>query len=379
MDRRLIILGLLAAALAGALGWLMGRATGPDDATLPVADRVAQGAPRLEGRAVHSPAPPPSDAIPPTPAKGEHQTAHPKPEEHQRFVEGMVVDEAGRPVEGIPLVAAEPRKSNNTFEAPPDEPFSWSGPDGRFGGWVPVAERALGVGRVEGWRRPSHVWLSTVGGPVVFVLRKALVLRGTVLGVAGRPVEGAIVWAFVDDATVEEGLLDTDADGRFSIPVRADARRVRLVAMQPFPRTASGSPETEITVDVASFNEQEVVLRFEPGARIAGQVVGPAGEPLAGVDLTVQRLEGRQRLFQGAASDAEGAFRIEDLLPGSYWLLVFRPAAGYAMADPIRVEAPTSGVRVALPRSHVLRGRIFGEDAGDFVVAWSWARTSGYP
>jgi protocatechuate 3,4-dioxygenase beta subunit len=374
---------LAGAALAGVVGWVLGRAADPtEDAAVLRAGSEDASMLLLAGRDAPAATPELVDASRASPDAG----VPPSPPEDlpRRLVEGLVVDGEGNPVEGIPIVAAEPRKTNNTFEAPPDAPFAWSGPDGRFAGWVPAAESELGVGRVEGWTRPQPVWLSSVAAPVLFVVRRAVTLAGTVLDASGRPVEGAIVWVFLDDSELEAGLLAVGVDGRFTFPVRADVRRVRLVGMPPLPRVA-GAMEAEAVVELPSQaasrgTTKEIVLRFDPGTYIAGRVLGPDGEPVGGITLGVHRIDGRQRQFQGATSDAEGAFRIEALAPGAYWLSVaFTPPAGYAQPNPIRVDAPATGVGVRLRRAHDLRGRILGENAGDFVVTWSWGRTPGYP
>jgi hypothetical protein len=379
LDRRHILLGLVTAVvLVGLVGWLLG-GDSDFDAPQPEEDLKKGSGPRLRGRVLPRTPPPPGEPTRPPPDRSVRTPAEKSAEEGRVFIQGTVHDEAGQPVGGIPIVATGPMKTRDSIQPPAGEPFTWSGSDGRFSGWIADQRLDISVGRVIGWSRPPPHHADRPGTPVAFVLRRADPLGGIVLNAAGRPLEHAYVTAFFDDSKTAEGTLYTDAEGRFTIQVPLDVRRLLLVATPRDPAATTGTQEARLVVDLSAERPREVVLRFDPGATIAGRVLGPEGEALPGVRLAIQRADAGQLFHQGASSDERGDFRSDELPRGTYWLLVTRPAPGYAEADPVLVSAPTSALQVVLRRSHRLQGRILDEDAGSFVVQWSWARRSGYP
>ena len=75
----------------------------------------------------------------------------------------------------------------------------------------------------------------------------------------------------------------------------------------------------------ASPNSPNLILRLVPEAVVTGQIEDPKGEPLEGVEVRVigtSRVNGRKQFAQQKAvrTDEEGAFRLAELQPGTYYV-----------------------------------------------------------
>jgi RNA polymerase sigma factor (sigma-70 family) len=216
-----------------------------------------------------------------------------------------------------------------------------------------------------------------------------LVIRGVVLDPRGSPLPGAHVSAGDEIAT-------SDADGRFVVELfelpdsrvpdaLAAWREEQRAARSELIALAAGHGPARMPLSEVSLDE-EVTLRLEPRAEtIAGRVVDPAGEPVAGAVVwpTDPTKFGRehQSLSEGtdvawnkwvedelaggygklgATSDAKGAFELGALLPRAYSLRVFRPETG-DLAGPFTVTAGGRGVELVLAREEpraLVAGRV---------------------
>ncbi len=140
-------------------------------------------------------------------------------------------------------------------------------------------------------------------------------VTGTVVSADGRPIPDAQVRIFEIDPRSHEGLGDksvkTNAAGAFRIPlnpngeyhayVRADGFNQVSVSDKPLPVIA-GKP-----TDLGAIR----LLRAD--GFILGTVVDTAGKPMAGVLTNVQ--DGKTGI-SAAVTDAEGKFRIPNIVPG---------------------------------------------------------------
>lgn len=258
-------------------------------------------------------------------------------------IRGRVIDEQGRPLEGVRLLR-EVRDDLRTDA------------DGRF---ERPARRAGG-----GWIRSSDGWLcaeghqplhwsfgtSELGLEATFVLRPALPLAGRVLHADGTPAAGWRVEALerergepprprswpVLPKPVELGLHEgpdvpepplaraqatADAEGRFALDV-ASARPLRVVAWG----ARDGRREVAQILGVrAGGAPLELVLG--PGTTVTGRVQDEDGAPLAGVPLRAARGEAASEaeVIDGTRSDADGVYRIEGLSSGLWRVEVLDP------------------------------------------------------
>jgi hypothetical protein len=102
---------------------------------------------------------------------------------------------------------------------------------------------------------------------------------------------------------------------------------------------------------------------MEGGLVIAGVLVDVDGKPYAGAWVNAQ-VDGDAKGGHGGHSQVQGdgTFRLEGLKAATYRIHVQRHDNGPA-PEPVRATAPATGLRIQLPRSERIAGRIQG--AGD--------------
>jgi hypothetical protein len=164
---------------------------------------------------------------------------------------------------------------------------------------------------------------------------KALVLAGIVVDENDRGLRGARVNVFDAGGAFVKGEW-VDDQGRFRFPVKTGKYELRVnlagMAFRKMRGVESG--------------REDVVLRFEPGLEIRGQLVAPEG--YAAGSGSVEVLSGD---FHGYAElDRSGAFTIRGLPAGTCDLTGAAAAAegGSAIRGTARADAGASGVRIEL-------------------------------
>jgi len=296
----------------------------------------------------------------------------------RRRVGGRVETETGVPIAGASIRWQAPRDfparlGSSLEHAAVRDTIARCDPDGRFpltdfavlsGASLVVsaegfADRELALPEYDGDLEP--VVLSPRGGS----------LRGVVLGPEGRPVPGARV-------STRTEFARSETDGSFALEVGNAHELVALAAgvgaaTLAAPRDAGGE---------VAWGEW-VELRLASPRRLAGRVITPDGRPLAGVqvglsDPTVFRLPARgsegltatglreedrregefPELLESSllgtsvspwiavATDAEGRFRIEGLLPRAYGLTLFH--AGTLSLTELGPFEPRDGLELVL-------------------------------
>ena len=170
-------------------------------------------------------------------------------------------------------------------------------------------------------------------------------LRVRVVDPGGNPVPTATVRWGSSQATAREGVaLVVGPEGRPATIEAYDARDEDGMPLPLGPGVASG---IEPTID-------EVTVRLTPGHVLAGRVVGPAGEPVPSVAVSMQSV-----LPAGVAADwpsthastytdSDGRFRVESLGDGEYAIVVPRVPGLFAPNSPVRARAGATNVVVAL-------------------------------
>ncbi|MAB78567.1 MAG: hypothetical protein CMJ89_04355 [Planctomycetes bacterium] len=135
----------------------------------------------------------------------------------------------------------------------------------------------------------------------------------------------------------------------------------------------------EITIQLPS--EEPLAFALLRPVRLAGQVVDPDGQPVAGAEVG-KELEGTEvfEAMQGrgdwpvAKSDAEGRFALEELAPGAGSVVAKKD--GFARSEAVAFELSEGEERVdlmlALRRGAILSGEVYGSDgersAGCLVI-----------
>lgn len=139
--------------------------------------------------------------------------------------------------------------------------------------------------------------------------------------VTGEPIRRALVEVAGHSAL-------TGADGRFQIEGLAEgqayvnAQRPGFFNEQSLNNTPYAPPNTLITIGPAT---PEINIKLIPAAGIHGRILDPDGEPIEGVELQLvseEIVNGWKQLTPrgGTTSDDAGAYRFDDLTPGSYFL-----------------------------------------------------------
>ncbi|MFN0009723.1 MAG: hypothetical protein ACKVXR_17650 [Planctomycetota bacterium] len=208
-----------------------------------------------------------------------------------------------------------------------------------------------------------------------------VVVRGRVVGPLGRPIEGAAIYAAetngFDDLPLDEiaggdmtwfpvARAETDADGRFEIHPQARSK-VTLAA-----RAAGFAPlDREFAL---SGSERDVgELALEASIVLLGRVVDTGGRPVEGAKLA--RLSGsgpgfspfgRVRGALVAETDAQGAFRVDQLGPGD-WRLSITHAQHPDLVQKGEGDRPgvvRSGLVFTMEDGATIHGRLVGAPEG---------------
>lgn len=238
-----------------------------------------------------------------------------------RSLELRVVDERGEPVEG-PSVLATSTDGLHALAFARER----AGEPGVLDLAAPSESFLLGASA------PGHeeVRLGPFGAEREEAIEVRLVSVPEVTGVVlagGEPVAGAKVVALarVDDRTEVDGLTAlygprarvrtvSGAGGAFALTVR-DAGTYVIQAEADGHAVAELGP---FDIDPAAGLEG-LTFDMGQGGAVEGQIIVPAGEPLAGRIVAVNRGDGRARTQR---TGADGAFRFEGLTPGPWEVLL---------------------------------------------------------
>lgn len=307
------------------------------------------------------------------------------------LLEGLTVDESGRPVGGVYLSIVEPGTT-------PYEPLALaeSGEDGSFVLDAP----AEGSWRVE-LRHPDHpVAERVVEAPakgVRLVLSEGGSVEAQVVDEAGRPVQGAQVE--LEHAEDVHGFLQLDERGTVDEAGRVVLKgllpgRYRVVASTAREEAFRGAQQE---VELGDKEQVKVRLQLSAGQSLTGVVVDGKGQPVGGAQVRVLpealMTDRRERMdleltphasrlveewFGGAGkpavSGADGRFRVEHLRPGRW--LVRAEKEGYTFNAQASGSEPSSvgpykgvvvatgsqGVRLVLAVQGHVRGRLLRAD-----------------
>lgn len=284
-------------------------------------------------------------------------------------IRGRVVDDKGQAVAGATVRAGVPAMGQVLWWAQTGAGVGAavrSGPDGRFEAPVPFAGLLYDVG-VEriGYDAPSIRVIAGEGGPVEVRLTKGLHKRwlGKLHDVHGKPVPAA----------------DVRLVGEYGYSVVARTRADGTFQFDDVPEYVGQA------VMVAKANDLvlplAIVRNRDPGkdpldlwldlpGRIVGRLTDEAtGGPVAGATVTVRPNFG-SGLRLTATSDAAGAWAVDDVPPGAYWVEPSSPThfdkppggMGFNRKE-VRV-GPGGSARLAvrMRRTATVRGRVLGPD-----------------
>ncbi len=270
-------------------------------------------------------------------------------------ISGRVVDGDGRPVAGASIsIQPEDQSLHRSLRTPAVK----TDDGGRFeAGGIPAGPTALWV-HAEGYQRE---WLQGLEAPpggelagLEIALKPGVSIRGRVTRDDGTPVAAKVSAEIRNDLMNRSVGAGSDAEGHYE-----------LMALPPgFVRVYVEGTAVTRTVDGRRGGVFTVDLVLGAGFEVSGHVVDETGRGLGGALLALVPLEGRSFSSQevGPRSDAEGAFTVPDVQPGSYRLRATKNGfASAGSAEVVRVDdGPVAGVRLVMRRGATLSGTVLG-------------------
>jgi hypothetical protein len=239
------------------------------------------------------------------------------------------------------------------------------------------------------WARGSSETLSLDGGGAPAEFEVHLVAGGSIRGTVSdglQPVSGAQVLlaqprrdggqaaAFLDLLGLPKSgkAAHTNSRGEFAYEQVPPGEHVLSVV-------AAGYPEPrEQKVRLEASETQVLSFILDPGGEIAGDVIDPAGQPLAAARVRLLREGGDGRLgeaqrflggaYRAALSAEDGSFAIVGLPPGKYTLLAER--SGFVRAELGGIEPGPPPRRLVLQPAAALRGTVTDLVTGSPVRAF---------
>ena len=317
-----------------------------------------------------------------------------------RRVVGSVVDDQGAPVAAAHVALLWPLDKSE-FRSSFDAPATATTADGSgtfaFPATAPGAYEVRITHPEYAERSPSDVDVPAGDSELDlgdFTLPAGRRIHGIVTGSGGQPVAGAAVRARgrYEPGQSAERESTTDADGRF--------RLVGLSSDFADLAVRAGGYPLLVRAGVRANREAPVRIELVPGASLHGRVLDNGGNAVAGglVRLAVERdyragddpqLWEPEDMFPRASTDAEGRFRFDNLVPGTW----------SARANHREEAAKVEGIELATGAQHeielilgvpdeltVFVTTLLGEPVADAVVQvrpegesefQGWGRTDG--
>lgn len=269
---------------------------------------------------------------------------------------GIVIDEAGAPIEGAVVAVRDEWLGEVNPESLPNKSYTdgagqWyisSLPDGdhtiicSVPGYL-IIERS-GIVVAEG-RNTANIELQMVKGAV---------LSGQVTSMDGQPIEGARIVAIDTSDGLRKLTRSTDLTGHFHFD-NLGRYPVDLVVEK------SGYAEIRLFEQPVD-QEQLVVIRLEGLGGIRGTVLDETGKPLRAFSVSPRIIEGDRevtRVPSRTFQSEDGRYDFDGLQPGTYNVLVGAP--GFAQ-DVIENVVVRSNQWVELPTSVLGQGgRVLGQ------------------
>jgi hypothetical protein len=264
-------------------------------------------------------------------------------------LEGIVVDEHGKPIPGVRVHSAAWEPAFETVDPRTDE-------QGRFV-LNTLAARDITALRVRTANAVTDgavpVDRAQTKGPIKLVVSEkwACRLKGRVADGAGKPVGGAeltVIWHFSgvgraanwgSSRAIE--TLRTDKDGRFQTTALWPGDRYEISV------AADGFAKTQAVVlrgEAGKVHDLATVTLVRTNVTVAGVVVDSAGKPVAGVTVFNQ---GDAPRTLSTTTGADGRFQLTGLYDGPCY--VFARKAGYRFAM-TRLPAAASEAHITLQR-----------------------------
>lgn len=264
---------------------------------------------------------------------------------------GVVVDEAGQPVEAATVSATPGRRDGAWVQAKTDERGQFELPGIPPGSHL-VHAQARGFSEQES----RSETLAENGGELKFTLVRAVVISGTVVDQAGLPILGATVTATpVSDGgqgqaayQQRESSDDVSVDGgAFSLFVKPGQWTLGA-SMEGYmsASTESEAPATNVRLVLSEGAMVDgTVFEADGGAAARVTVRVEAPDDASDLDMNGERFLRSDLYKVSAVTRADGHFSMKGLPPGR-WELIASHAARAAQSSPTQVSVAAVDVRV---------------------------------
>jgi protocatechuate 3,4-dioxygenase beta subunit len=299
--------------------------------------------------------------------------------ESGRVLRGRVLDPSGRGVPGVRLLlgkggefaVALRMRGWGIAEVTTDAEGSIEVP-GLAGG-----ELWVGTGPIDGYVEPDPVVVGADAEQFVLQLDRGATLSGRVVDPDGKPVPGANVRAQLPRAAREESSgrptpsyvqggwwATTDAQGGFALTGLPAGARVSVTTQPPAPFLPAEPADFEA-------GRSDAVLTVSAGVFVEGELIGE-GWLDDGAEVVMAAPGSDDLRFASGAARAHlpagtRRFRVGPVAAGSYELAVYVAGQG-PLALTRGVNAPASGVRLALPAARHVVGWLVGEGGKGFSL-----------
>ncbi len=276
-------------------------------------------------------------------------------------ISGRVVDGDGKPLAGASIWALPAESSLLRYRA---AKVVETDAGGRFEvGGIPTGAVNLRV-----WAE-GHQWevLPGLSAPpggeltgVEVALKRGVSIRGRVTRTDGTPVAVDVSAEILEGSPDDVGGgASTRADGRYELPSLPPGLIRVYVRNRNVERIIDGRRGGVFTVD----------LVLAAGAEVSGHVVDETGRGLAGVLLKLIPVESPTSYLdeKGPRSDAEGAFIVSGVQPGTYRLYGRKNGFATAWSEVHVADGPVAGVRLVMRRGVSLSGTVLGLEAAEIA------------
>ena len=290
-------------------------------------------------------------------------------------LKGKVVDDSGKGIPELHLNLSMMKMGSSFHRSTQTEA------DGSFVfNNLPDAQFQMGFyGSV--WKLPggqNHLMVKPSSEPLLLKLEPAPMIRGRVVDLEGKAVEGfSILIQHPSFGNMKRRLYNMKGlgDGRFESPSPTEfGQRVLIQATHP-----DWSPSDQIEHNFDSPSSEELTLVLKSGTELVVNLLGEAGEPISNAQLWFISPPNDQMFGFGGdqgvqkTSDTDGRATFLNLPEGEFDLKVKAP--GYAPLSRREKSLPGSGLlSLQLERGATLKGRVLtaagDPKAGVIVSAW---------